>query len=78
MAVVIFAVQESPGRISSGGLSKATTTLKSLASWLEMALWEAATPLERRDRGIADLGDVSLECFVRDSVDRDVARSDRG
>ena len=26
----------------------ATTTLKSLASWLEMALWEAATPVERR------------------------------
>ena len=48
VAVVIFAVQESPGRISSGGLSRAITTLKSLASWLEMALCEAATPEERR------------------------------
>src|SRR6266566_1986149 len=48
VAVVIFAVQESPGRISRGGLSRATTTLKSLASWLEMALWEAAIPVERR------------------------------
>ncbi len=48
MAVVIFAVQESPGRISSGGLSSPITTLKSLASWLEMALCEAAIPEERR------------------------------
>ena len=48
MAVVIFEVQESPGRISSGGLSMAITTLKSLASWLEIALWVAATPVERR------------------------------
>ena len=48
VAVVILAVQERPGRISSGGLSSATTTLKSLASWLEMALCEAARPVERR------------------------------
>src|ERR1039458_10119829 len=43
VAVVILAVQESPGRISSGGLSMAITTLKSLASWLEMALCVAAS-----------------------------------
>src|SRR5579862_7297093 len=48
VAVVILAVQERPGRISSGGLSSATTTLKSLASWLEMALCDAARPVERR------------------------------
>src|SRR5262249_53897840 len=48
VAVVIFAVEESPGRASSGGLSRATTTLKSFASWLETALWLAATPVERR------------------------------
>src|ERR1017187_4550272 len=47
-AVVIFAVQDNPGRTSSGGLSMAITTLKSLASWLEMALCEAATPVDRR------------------------------
>ena len=35
--VVIFAVAERPGRTSSGGLSNATTTLKSLASWEEVA-----------------------------------------
>src|ERR1035438_6465106 len=48
VAVTILAVQESPGRISSGGLSNAITTLKSLASWLEMALCDAATPVDRR------------------------------
>src|ERR1035438_9856313 len=48
VAVVILAVQDNPGRTSSGGLSMATTTLKSLASWLEIALCEAATPVERR------------------------------
>src|ERR1035438_753195 len=48
VAVVILAVQDRPGRISSGGSSMATTTLKSLASWLETALWEAARPVERR------------------------------
>src|ERR1700682_3422554 len=48
VAVTILEVQESPGRISSGGLSNAITTLKSLASWLEMALWLAATPVERK------------------------------
>src|SRR5579885_636615 len=47
VAVVILAVQERPGRISSGGLSTAITTLKSLASWLDTALCEAATPVER-------------------------------
>ena len=48
VAVMILPVQDRPGRISSGGLSNATTTLKSLASWLEMALCEAARPVERR------------------------------
>src|SRR5260370_32049217 len=48
VAVVILAVQESPGRILSGGSSGAITTLKSLASWLDTALWEAARPVERR------------------------------
>src|SRR5271167_634301 len=46
-AVVILAVQDRPGRISSGGLSMAITTLKSLASWLDVVLWEAATPVDR-------------------------------
>src|SRR5580700_1782049 len=40
VAVVIFADEERPGRISSGGLSIATTTLKSFASWLEVVLCE--------------------------------------
>src|ERR1700730_806452 len=48
VAVVTLAVQDRPGRNSSGGLSMAMTTLKSLASWLEIALCEAATPVERR------------------------------
>src|ERR1039458_3028762 len=48
VAVVILAVQDKPGRISSGGSSMAITTLKSLASWLEIALCEAATPVDRR------------------------------
>src|SRR5580704_5892704 len=48
VAVVIFAEQDRPGRISSGGLSIATTTLKSFASWLDVLLCEAARPVERR------------------------------
>src|SRR5579875_581597 len=48
VAVTILAEQDRPGRISSGGESSAMTTLKSLASWLEVALCEAARPLERR------------------------------
>ena len=45
VAVMILEVHDSPGRISSGGLSSAMTTLKSLASWLETALWLAASPV---------------------------------
>src|SRR5580704_6210852 len=48
VAVVIFVAQDRPGRISSGGLSMATTTLKSLASWLDVLLVDAARPVERR------------------------------
>src|SRR5579871_2639207 len=48
VAVVILALQESPGRISSGGFVWATTTLKSFASWLEVVLCDAARPEERR------------------------------
>src|ERR1700728_2030086 len=47
-AVDIFAVQERPGRGSSGGLSIATITLKSFASWLDVVLCDAARPVERR------------------------------
>src|SRR5713226_4355667 len=47
VAVVILAVQERPGRMSSGGASSATTTLKSFASWLEVVLCEAAMPVDR-------------------------------
>src|SRR5438874_5416256 len=47
VAVVILAVQERPGRILSGGLSSATTTRKSLASWLDTLLCDAARPVER-------------------------------
>src|SRR3569833_4508363 len=47
VAVVILPVHDRPGRISSGGLSSAITTLKSLASWLDVVLWDAATPVDR-------------------------------
>src|SRR5579862_683451 len=47
VAVVILAVQERPGRISSGGLSSATTTLKSFASWLDVVVCDAAKPVDR-------------------------------
>ncbi len=45
---MIFDVHDKPGRISSGGLSSAITTLKSFASWLDTALCDAAKPVERR------------------------------
>ena len=47
-AVVIFAVAESPGRSSGGGLVRVTTTLKSLASSVPVVLWLVAIPVERR------------------------------
>ena len=46
-AVVILAVQERPGRRSSEGLSRVTTTLKSLASSVPVVDCEVATPVER-------------------------------
>src|SRR5690242_7984104 len=48
VAVVIFDEHDKPGRISSGGSSSAMVTLKSFASWLEVLLCEAATPVDRR------------------------------
>ena len=47
-AVVILAVAESPGRSSEEGLSRVTTTLKSLASSVPVVLWLVETPVERR------------------------------
>jgi hypothetical protein len=50
-AVVIFAVEERPGRRSSmetpGVGSRVTTTLKSLASSVPVVLWLVATPVVR-------------------------------
>ena len=48
LAVVIFALQERPGRRSLGGLSRVTTTLKSLASSVPVVDCEVATPVVRR------------------------------
>ena len=47
VAVVIFAVAESPGRRFSGGSCSVTTTLKSFASWLAEVCCEVETPVER-------------------------------
>ena len=47
-AVVILAVQESPGRNSLPGSSSVTTTLKSLASSVPEVDCEVATPVERK------------------------------
>ena len=46
-AVVILAVVERPGRSSSEGVSRVTTTLKSLASSVPVVDCEVATPVER-------------------------------
>src|SRR5579871_2948475 len=46
-AVVIFAVVERPGRISSVGVSSVTITLKSFASSVPVVDWEVAMPVER-------------------------------
>ena len=47
VAVVIFAVAESPGRRFSGGSCSVTTTLKSFASWLAEVCCDVETPVER-------------------------------
>ena len=49
-----------------------TMTLKSLASSVPVVDCEVATPVVRKQRLVADLGDVALEDLAGQGIDRDV------
>ena len=71
-AVVIFAVAERPGRRSSEGWSRVTTTLKSLASSAPVVDWLVATAGGAQEGLVADLGHVAFEDFAGKRIDGDV------
>lgn len=69
VAVIIFAVVERPGLSSSLGLSRVTTTLKSLASSWPLVDWLVATA-GAQQRLIADFSYMALEDPAGNRVDR--------
>ena len=71
VAVVILAVVDRPGRKSSGGSCKVTTTLKSLASWLAEIRCEVATPVERTMALLPISVTTAVKGLLGNGVDRD-------
>ena len=58
VAVVILAVHESPGRMSSGGVVERNNYFEILGFLARVVLCEAATPVERRSA----LSPISVTC----------------
>ena len=65
MAVVTFAVQERPGRISSGGLFSADHHFEIFGFLAGDGALRRGQAGGAEDRGIADFDDVALESSVR-------------